>query len=133
MLLIHCGKHFSAYGIVQLFSLLPNDSTGNSYPVPKTGEELAVFARGGIQVSMKDEIDVEVNVYLGNDQLDNSWFFIQSGEILVGSHGFIEVGNFIDIMTKVPVESGKYKASVYTNTGDLYNATKVAFVLEKLA
>lgn len=131
---VHRGKYPAVYGVVQLFSILPEASTSETdYPLPITGEELVIFAKGGIQVSAQNNEEVEIFVYSGTITPLGKWSFIQSGAIQVIGQDFIRVGNLFERMTEVPFSLGTYQVSVYTDTGVADTTCKVAFVLEKIS
>ena len=125
---IYRGKHYVLYSQVALYDAEASDS----YPEFETGEEAAIIAPKGIAVAAKNDQEAEIIVYQGQVQLNDVSVLVISGEIEVGSKGLI-VGNEVTADTaEIVWQAGKTSVTVYTNTKDKDEVTKVVFALRKV-
>jgi hypothetical protein len=113
---------YSSYSQVALFDAACKDS----YPKWKTGWESMVFGTKGVAVATASDQKIRISICRGEGMPEH--FLSVSGEICIGDQG-IEVGNVAaSTLVNIPIETGRYIVTVYTN-GIRNNVTTVFFFL----
>jgi HEAT repeat protein len=123
---IYKGKFYTMYSQIVLINL--EDPAENSYPMwSGDPEEKVVFTPNGIAVGTANDVNVQVEAYVGEGTPAGKWVPVGLGSVKIGGLGFgVEspVGNQ-DVLNWPP---GEVPVEIYVNSTDRWKVNKVVFM-----